>query len=123
MGLDNCYTCLVMDLEANEAANSVLTGGSSSGVSDSTAASIKADGERLHTQYVNQCAAAGYPLSASSGTGTVGGGAGSSSGASGGSTSSGGTAVSGTSGNSATKRGINLGGGLAFVVGVAAAFA
>jgi hypothetical protein len=44
MNLDNCYACLVLDVEANANANSILTGDSAAVNADS----LKADGEKAH---------------------------------------------------------------------------
>ncbi|KAJ2921589.1 hypothetical protein H1R20_g15507, partial [Candolleomyces eurysporus] len=76
VGIDNCFACLVMNLEANDALNSVLTGGG--GVVGGSADSIRAAGQRTHNQMIAGCQAAGYALdgsgSSSGDSGTTGSG-------------------------------------------------
>ncbi|KAJ2914333.1 hypothetical protein MD484_g6088, partial [Candolleomyces efflorescens] len=52
MNLDNCYACLVLDVEANAKANSILTGDSTAVGADS----LKADGERAHKRSYSRSA-------------------------------------------------------------------
>lgn len=110
MGIDNCFACLVMNLEANDALNSVLTGG---GVIGNSADSIRAAGQRTHNRrprphflftsdrfdlfgfhYIEMiagCQAAGYALDGSGSTGstTGSGNGGASAGTSGGNSGAG----------------------------------
>ncbi|KAJ2932933.1 hypothetical protein H1R20_g4144, partial [Candolleomyces eurysporus] len=69
MNLDNCYACLVMDVEANAKANSLITGDSTAIGADS----IKADGEKAHKQLLDGCKASGFALDGSSGSGKAAG--------------------------------------------------
>ncbi|KAJ3545033.1 hypothetical protein NMY22_g2585 [Coprinellus aureogranulatus] len=95
--LDDCITCLIVDLQANEAANAVLTGGDVVGISGTTAESIRQQGDTLEKQIIQACAAAGVPIGASTSSGSTSGGSTGNSGTSGGSTT-GGTTSGSTSG-------------------------
>ncbi|KAJ3512662.1 hypothetical protein NMY22_g15265 [Coprinellus aureogranulatus] len=95
--LDDCITCLIVDLQANEAANALLTGGDVVGISGTTAESIRQQGDTLEKQIIQACAAAGVPIGASTSSGSTSGGSTGNSGTSGGSTT-GGTTSGSTSG-------------------------
>ncbi|KAF5311312.1 hypothetical protein D9611_012582 [Ephemerocybe angulata] len=92
--VDYCFACLIQDVQLNEAANSVLTGDSTtSGISETTIANLKTQAEQTHKDFLDSCKDAGISLSGGT--------------ASGGSTSTGGTTSGGTTGS---KTGTSSGG-------------